>query len=493
MTQSLILANRMWSGEMGHVEGISRYQRQLLAASLDEIVSEDHFVRVIDAFIEGLDLRKLGFERVAAAETGRPGYHPAALLKLYVYGYSSQMRSSRRLEKETERNIEVQWLIDYLTPCFKTIADFRKDYPEAIVEVCREFTQFCKSQSLHGGEVVAVDGTKVEAVASHKKSFTADQVKKRATALDKKIKGYLEAMDEADREESETELDPEAVKAALAQLKARRAEVQEQQDVLARQGVSQHVLGERDARLMKTARHGYQVAYNAQTAVDSKHGLIVAFAVTSDCNDQQQLQPMAEAAKQVLEVETLTVVADTGYSNGDQGEACAAAGITAVVPRQQVVNTKDESKALFTREAFTYDGASDTWTCPAGETLRLCEVSEERQSKRYTTTACGGCALKPRCTKAKQRRITRHFHEDAREAMHQRAAADPGWMKQRRELVEHPFGNMKWMMGRARFLVRGRVKAAAEFALTVLNFNIKRTMTIMGVRDLLSALRAQLA
>jgi hypothetical protein len=403
------------------------------------------------------------------------------------------MRSSRRLEKEAERNIEVQWLIDRLTPCFKTIADFRKDYPEAIVEVCREFTQFCKDLSLLGGEVVAIDGTKVEAVASRKKAITADAVKKRAAALDKKIKGYLEAMDEADCEESETELDPEAVKAALAKLKARRSEVQEQQDVLAQEGVSQRVLGERDARLMKTARHGYQVAYNAQTAVDGQHGLIVAFAVTNDCNDEQQLQPMAKAAKQVLEVEELTAVADTGYSNGEQGEGCAAAGITAVVPRQDVVNTQDKSKKLFTREAFTYDRASDAWTCPAGETLSVCEVSEERQSKRYATAACGGCALKAQCTTGKYRRITRHFHEDAREAMHQRATADPRWMAQRRELVEHPFGDMKWMMGRARFLVRGLVKVTAEFALTVLNFNIKRVITIMGMPALLAALRARAA
>jgi transposase len=426
-----------------------------------------------------------------AAETGRPGYHPATLLKLYVYGYSSQMRSSRRLEKEAERNIEVQWLIDRQTPCFKTIADFRRDYPEAIVEVCREFTQFCKGQSLHGGEVVAIDGTKVEAVAGRKQAITSDAVEKRTAALDKKIAEYLAAMDEADQKESETELDPEAVKAALAKLQERRTAVQQQSDMLAQEEVNQRVLGERDARLMKTARHGYQVAYNAQTAVDSKHGLIVAFALTNDCNDQQQLQPMAIAAKEVLEVATLTVVADTGYSNGEQGEACAAAGITAVVPRQQVVNPLDETKSLFTREAFTYDRTSDTWTCPAGETLRCYEISKQRQIKRYATTACATCILKARCTRGKYRRITRHFHEDAREAMHQRTVADPSWMEQRRNLVEHPFGNIKWMMGRARFLVRGLVKVAAEFALTVLNFNIKRTITIMSVPTLLRALQSR--
>jgi transposase len=485
-----IAANRMWGREMGHIEGVSRYQRQLLAASLDEMVSAAHVVRVVDAFVERLDLAAFGFERVAAAETGRPGYHPAALLKLYVYGYLNQMRSSRRLAKEAERNIEVQWLTDRQTPCFKTIADFRKDYPEAIVEVCRELAQFCKGQSLFGGEVVAIDGTKVEAVASRKKAITAEHAEKRKTTLDKKIRDFLAGMDEADREESETEPDPEAVKAALAKLRARRIEVEEQRDWLAREGASQRVIGERDARLMKTARQGYQVAYNAQTAVDSKHGLIVAFDLTNDCNDERQLQPMAEAAKQALSVETLTVVADAGYSNGEQGEACAAAGITAVVPRPQVVNPLDESKALFRRDAFTYDRASDTWICPAGETLHCCEISEERQVKRYATAACGGCALRPQCTKGKYRRITRHFHEDAREAMHQRAAADPSWMKLRRELAEHPFGTMKSMMGHARFLVRGLVKAAAEFGLTVLGFNIKRAVSIMSVPALLTALQA---
>jgi transposase len=482
------MTNRGWSDEMGHIEGDSRYQRQLLSASLDETVNATNSVRVVDAFIGGLDLRTLGFAEVEAAETGRPGYHPAVLLKLYVYGYLNQMRSSRRLEKEAERNIEVHWLIDRLTPCFKTIADFRKDHAEAIVEVCRSFMKFCKGQSLYGGEVVAIDGTKVEAVASRKQVITPDVLEKRMAALDERIKKYLAAMDEADREETAEELDREAVQAALAELRRRRAEAEASAKALAREGLSQRVIGEEDARLMKTARHGHQVAYNAQTAVDAKYGLIVTFELTNDCNDERQLLPMAEAAKQVLEVAELTAVADTGYSNGEQGEACEAAGITAVVPRPQVVNTKGE--ALFTREAFTYDEASDSWTCPAGETLRPCEISEERQITRYGTTACSDCALKPQCTKGKSRRITRHFYEDAREAMHQRAVTEPSWMALRRNLVEHPYGTMKWLMGRPRFLVRGLKKASAEMALVVLGFNLKRTLTILGVPALLAALEA---
>jgi hypothetical protein len=333
----------------------------------------------------------------------------------------------------------------------------------------------------------------VEAVASRKQVITPDVLKKRVAALDERIKKYLAAMDKADQEETAEELDREAVQAALAELQRRRAEADAAAKALAKEGLSQRVIGEEDARLMKTARHGYQVAYNAQTAVDAKHGLIVTFELTNDCNDECQLEPMAEAAKQVLEVAQLTAVADTGYSNGEQGQACEAAGITAVVPRPQVVNTNDKSGALFTREAFTYDKAGDSWTCPAGETLRPCEISEERQITRYGTTACSDCALKPQCTKGKSRRITRHVYEDAREAMHQRAVTEPSWMALRRNLVEHPFGIMKWLMGRPRFLVRGLRKASAEMALTVLGFNLKRTINILGVPALLAALEAQQA
>jgi transposase len=458
----------------------------LLAPSLDEMIDGGHPVRVIDAFVETLDLGALGFSKVVAEATGRPPYRPADLLKLYVYGYAQQMRSSRRLERESARNIEVRWLINQLKPSFKTIADFRKDHADAIVGVVRAFVQFCRGLSLYGGELVAIDGSKVEAVASRKKVITPKSLEKHAAALDAKIREHLAAMDAADQEEAEVETGPVDVAAALLALRQKREAVQAQAKALADEGLSQRVIGEEEARLMKTARHGHQAAYNAQTAVDAKHGLIAAFELTSEGNDLNQLLPMAEAAKEALGVETLTAVADAGYSNGEQGQACEAKGVTAVAPRAQTVNPKNPG--LFTRDAFAYDEQSDSFTCPAGERLTAATVSKSEQKTYYTTKACGGCVLKSNCTKAASRTIARGFHEGAKEAMHQRAMADPIWMKQRRCLVEHPFATMKWAMGYPRFLVRGLKKAKAELALTVLGFNLKRAINVRGVPALLEAL-----
>ena len=476
---------------MVHVSGEWRQQRVLVAPSLDETVATDHPVRLIDAFVDNLDLSALKFAKVEAEATGRPPYHPGDLLKLYLYGYANQMRSSRRLALEAVRNLEVQWLVNRITPSFKTIADFRKVHAEAIQGVCKAFIRFCRDQELYGGELVAIDGTKIEAVASRRKVITPKLLEKQMKAVDAKIAAYLAAMDEADREEDMAEAKPGAVTQALADLHHKREEIRAQVKQLCDEGLRQKVIGEDEARLMKSARHGHQVAYNAQSAVDAKHGLIAAFDLTNDCNDQCQLLPMAEKAKATLEAENLTVVADVGYSNGEQGEACAAGGITAVVPRQKTSNPKGTQ--LFSREAFSYNAKDDSWTCPAGEKLTLSHVSRDNQAKCYKTKACGGCALKPRCTKSKSRMIARHFHEDAREAMHRRAIEDPSFMKRRRELAEPAFGTLKWMLGYPRFLLRGLKKAKSELALLVLGFNMKRSIAIRGVPALLKALQPKLA
>lgn len=473
---------------MGHAEGRSRYQRALVAPSLDEEVGSDHPVRVMDAFVDALDLAGLGFSKVAAEETGRPPYHPRDLLKLYLYGYASQVRSSRRLAREAERNIEVRWLINALSPSFKTIADFRKNHPKAIVGVARAFVQFCRGWSLYGGDLVAIDGSKIEAVASRKKVLTPRKLEKQMAAIDRKIAEHLAAMDEADRAEAtaEAEARPADVAQALQALRDKREAIAAQAKLLAEEGLSQRVVGEADARLMKTARHGYQVAYNAQTAVDARHGLIVAFELTNEGNDLGQLLPMAASAKEALEVETLTVVADSGYANGEQAQACQAAGITAAAPRPETVNPKNPT--LFTREAFTYDPARDCFTCPAGETLGPFKLSRSEQKKYYAARAA--CALKSRCTQAARRTLARGFYEDTKEAMHQRTVSDPNLMKLRRNLAEHPFGTMKGRMGYPRFLMRGLEKAKAEIAMDVLAFNLQRAITILGVPHLLAHLRA---
>jgi transposase len=474
---------------MVHVTGRSRDQLALIPTTLNEAVSADHPVRVIDGFVDSLDLKEMGFSRVVAEEMGRPSYAPGDLLKLYIYGYLNRVRSSRALEREARRNVEMMWLVHGLTPAFKTIADFRKDHPKAIVEVCRNFIRFCRELSLVGGTLVAIDGTKIEAVASRKQVITPKNVAKKMAVLDGKIAAHLAAMDQADREEQTdgvVAMDKAAVVEALRVLREKREKAQQHADRLAAQELSQLVLTEPDARLMRTARHGHQVAYNAQTVVDADNKLIVAFDLINDGNDQRQLHPMAMQAKQALEVEQVTAVADAGYSNGEHGQRCEDNGITAIVPRHETVNP--EGKQYFSRDRFSYDACSDSWRCPAGETLTCREVSHTEQKKKYWSTACGGCTLKLQCTQATKRLVVRHFYEDAREAMHQRAARDPVWMKRRREIVEHPYGTIKWMMGYPRFLVKGLKKAKAELALEIMGYNLKRVLNILGVAAVLQAL-----
>jgi transposase len=449
------------------------------------VIAADDPVRVIDAFVETLDLAQLGFSRVEAKEIGRPSYAPGDLLKLYVYGYLNQVRSSRRLEAETHRNVQVMWLLNRLTPAFKTIADFRKDHARAIVGVCRAFIRFCREQSLFGAELLAIDGTKMAAVASRKQVITPKRIAKMNAAIERKIAEYLAGMDAADQGEPTAGSAGVDVVAAIEALKVQRARLQGQARDLAERGLNQLVVTEPEAKLMRTP-HGHMVAYNAQIAVDGKHKLIAAFDLTNDGNDQQRLHPMAVQGKAAVGAEDVTVVADTGYSNGEHGALCEQDGIGAIVPRAETVNP--HGRQYFSRDRFSYDPESDSWRCPAGATLSLYKTSRTERKKEYTSAACDTCPLKPHCTKAARRVIVRDFYEDARDAMHQRAMADPVWMKLRREMAEHPFGTIKWLMGHARFLVRGLPKAKAELALGVLSYNLKRVISILGVPALLWAL-----
>jgi len=471
---------------MAHITGQSRHQSTLFPEVLDEVVSIDDPVRVIDAFVDSLDLAGLGFSKVEAEDMGRPPYAPGDLLKLYVYGYLHRVRSSRRLEAETYRNVQVMWLIGRLKPGFKTIADFRKCHAEAIVGVCRAFIRFCREQSLFGAELLAIDGTKIAAVASRKQVITPATIAKMNAAIDRKIAQHLASMDESDREEPKTANAQADVAAAIEALKAQKQRLQGEAEELAARGLKQLVKTEPQAQLMRTPR-GHRVAYNAQTAVDAKHKLIVAFELTNQGNDQQQLHPMAVRGKAAVGADEVTVVADTGYSNGEHGELCERDGITAIVPRAETVNPR--GKQYFSRDQFAYDSASDSWRCPAGATLSLHRVSRTEKKKEYTSAACGNCPLKPQCTNVARRMIVRNFYEDAREAMHRRAIADPVWMKLRRETAEHPFGTMKWLMAGPRFLLRGLRKARAELALGVLSYNLKRVVNILGVPALLEALQ----
>ena len=470
---------------MVHVTGQSRYQTTLFPEVLDEVVGRDDPVRVIDAFVAGLELEKLGFSKVVAEEMGRPPYAPGDLLKLYIYGYLHRVRASRRLEAETRRNVQVMWLLNRVTPSFKTIADFRKDHADAIVKVCRAFIRFCREQSLFGAELLAIDGTKIAAVASRKQVMTPQRIAKMNAAIDRRIADYLASMDQADRTEAGSAGKAVDVVAAIEALKAQKEQLQAQAQDLAARGLKQEVMTEPEARLMRTP-HGHAVAYNAQSVVDAKHKLIVAFDLTNEGNDLQQLHPMAVQGKEAVGADEIAAVADTGYSNGEHGARCEADKITAIVPRPETVNPKGTQ--YFSRDRFSYAHESDTWRCPAGETLSLFKTSRTKQKKEYTSRACGICPLKAQCTNTARRVIVRHFYEDGREAMHQRTIADPIWMRRRRETVEHPFGTMKWLMAGPRFLVKGLKKAKAELALGVLCYNLKRVTNILGVPALLEAL-----
>lgn len=477
---------------MGYVGGESRGQATLFPVVLDDLVPEEHAVRVIDAFVAGLNLGQLGFEKAQPAATGRPPYDPADLLRLYLYGYLNQVRSSRRLERECARNVEVMWLLNRLVPDHKTISDFRRVNATAFKAVCRSFVRFCAEAQLIGGQWVAIDGSKFRAVASKRAVITAAKLEEQLKALDRQVQGYLESLDAADEAEGQGgEADKHAIREALARLKERRSDVATTKAVLAELGQTQHVVGEPEAKLMKTGEGPSAVAYNVQTAVDAKNKLVVHHELTNEATDKRSLLPMARAVKEALGSERLNVVADTGYSNGQQAKQCEGLGITPYVPVQRTANNQGEG-AYFDRSAFTYDARSDSYRCPAGEVLKRKTINRVDRLVLYTTQACGGCALKPQCTGAKQRLVSRHFEEEALERMARRLRQYPRAMALRRETAEHPFANLKYrILGNGRFLLRGLGGAGAEMALAVLAYNFRRALNVLGTSAMRQRLKAQ--
>jgi transposase len=466
---------------MGYVGGKSRGQSALFPVVLDELVPQEHPVRVIDEYVAGLDLATLGFAKAQVATTGRPPYDPGDLLRLYLYGYLNQVRSSRRLERECGRNVEVMWLLNGLAPDHKTIADFRRLNVAPFKAVCRSFVRFCAEAKLIGGQWVAIDGSKFQAVASKRAVVTQAKLEQQLKAIDRQVQAYLEALDTADTAEAEGQgADRQAVREALARLQERRADVASTKAILEELKQTQHVVGEPDAKLMKTGEGASKVAYNLQTAVDGKNKLVVHHELTNEPYDQRSLLPAALGAKAALGAETLNVVADAGYSNGEQAKACEQAGITPYVPVQRAINNKDGG-IYFDRSAFTYDKASDSFRCPAGEVLKRKTIATADRHVLYTTAACGGCSLKAQCTGAKQRWVTRHFEEDALERMRERLEAHPEAMALRRESAEHPFANLKHrILGNGRLLMRGLPGASGEMALAVLAYNFRRALNLLG-------------
>lgn len=473
---------------MTFIKGTPRSDVLLFPEAIDDYVTDDNSVRFIEAFVDNLDLEALGFSRTQPAHTGRPAYSPADLLKLYVYGYLNRTRSSRSLEKECSRNVELIWLMRKLKPDFKTIADFRKDNTEAIKRVCREFTLLCKRLELFGREFVAIDGSKFKAQNSKRRNFTAKKLDEEIKELDAKVKDYLDLLDEADRQEADVKAPTaEELKEKIQRLRARKLSYEQMKQQLKESGESQISLTDPDSRWMKVSQ-GTDICYNVQTVVDSRHKLIVEHEVTNDPTDQAQLSKMALRAKQTLEVEKIEVVADRGYYDGAEVKKCEQAGITVYVAHQQT--SANKKRGLYTKEDFTYDPAKDCYGCPAGKQLayRFDTVELGRHIRYYSTKECRTCDMKNKCTRNKRgRRITRWVDEAILEKMSERVRANPEKMKKRKELVEHPYGTMKRAMASGYFLMRGIRKVAAEMSLTVMAYNIKRVINILGVRKMIEA------
>ena len=480
----------MLEAAMPHRQGLPRDAIGCLPNTLEEWIAADNPVRVIDAFVDSLNLGALGFTRVIPADTGCPAYPASCLIKLYLYGYTNGLRASRKLERETQRNIEVMWLLGGLTPDHHTIADFRKEQPAALRAICQQFTQFCKDLELFGGELVAVDGSQFAAVNSRQRNFTIDSVKKRLGYLAAALARYSKELDEHRRRvlslPSERVAD---LKTKLEQLGQRRERYQTIQAQLEANKTSQISLTDPDARSMPTG-NATMIAYNVQIAVDDKHHLIVAEAVTNEVTDKHQLFPTARAAQETLGVESLEVVADGGYYDGEQVQRCAAHGLTVYVPKPRT--SANHKQGLFTKDHFAYDAEQDVYRCPAGQelTYRFSTVEDGRPMRYYAAAVCRTCSLKPRCTRNQgNRRLTRWEYEAISDAMAKRIRDQPERVKLRKQLAEHPFGTFKRGFGFGYFLLKGLVKVAAEVSLMVFAYNFKRAVNILGVLKLLAALR----
>ena len=473
------------------IEGENRSQSTLFPESLDDYIAEDNAVRVIDAFVNKLDLQALGFNRAEPSATGRPGYQPATLLKIYVYGYLNRIQSSRRLERESHRNVELIWLTGRLMPDFKTIADFRKDNRKAIRGVCAEFVGVCRELKLFAATLVAIDGSKFKAVNSRDKNFTRKSVKRRLQKTQANIDRYLAKLDAVDREEPEIrEVTAAELKQKIASMEAKMEELKAHEAAVEAHPDKQVSLTDPDARSMMKAGGGSTVSYNVQTAVDSKHHLIVAHEVTNASGDRSQLSSMAGKARSALDAETLTVVADPGYYKGEEIVDCYTAGIKALVPK---VNTStSKSKGRYSKADFRYDKNNNEYICPAGQrlTYRFDSVEHGMRLWVYMTYQCSSCPLQANCTTGSAKRIKRWEHEEILDAAQAELKKHPDAMRQRKRLVEHPYGTIKHWMGSTHFLMKRLPNVQAEMSLHVLAYNLRRAINILGVPKIIEQLQA---
>jgi len=473
------------------IEGGDRNQATLLPEYLDDYIAEDNPVRAVDAFVEALDLKALEFGSADPALTGRPAYHPAVLVKIYIYGYLNRIASSRRLEREAQRNVELMWLTGRLAPDFKTIADFRRDNGTGIRNVCRRFVQLCRQLRLFSQAMVAIDSSKFKAVNSRDRNYTPGKVDKRQQQIEQSIERYLAALETADRTQPpEVEAKTQRLQEKIKTLRAQMRRMEAMREELKRQPDGQLSQTDADARSMISQAKGTGVVgYNVQAAVDTKHHLIVAHEVTNVGSDRAQLTKMAKAAREAMDKPRLQVLADRGYFNGLEIKACTEAGITPLVPKPMTSGAKAEGR--FGKADFVYIAKDDEYRCPAGKRAiyRMTTVEKGLTLHRYWSSACPNCPLKTRCTPSDYRRIARWEDEAILEAMQHRLDRQPQAMTWRRRTIEHVFGTLKHWMGSTHFLMRGLKHVATEMSLQVLAYNLKRVINVLGMAKTMKAMK----
>ncbi len=487
------------------IEGENRFQATLFPQRLDEYIADDNPVRVIDAFVNQLKLKDLGFERAEPSEMGRPAYDARVMLKIYVYGYMNRLKTTRVLEQETHRNVDLLWLTGWLMPDHKTIGEFRRKNRKAIRRVCAEFVGICRELKLFTGVIVAIDGSKFKAVNSRDKNFTCKSIKRRMKNLQGHIDRYLVVLDAADKREPEYHKDTaEELEAKIASMKSRMAELKVIESAVEAHPDKQISLTDPDSRSMAKAGGGTTVGYNVQTAVDSENHLIVAHEVTNDTTDRSQLSSMAAQAKEALseeasdevakegeaQAEELTVLADAGYYKGEEILECKKNGIRALVPKTDTSESK--AKGRYGKSDFIYDAEQDEYICPAKErlTYRFDSHEDGKTLRVYMTYRCSFCPLQAKCTKSNARRIKRWEHEEVLEAAEADLKRSPDALRLRKQIVEHPYGTIKHRMGATHFVMKRLENVQAEMSLHVLAYNLTRVINIVGVPALMAQLQA---
>ena len=472
----------------GYITGESRSQSTLFPEMLDDYVHEDNPVRVVDAFVDELDLAKLEFVRAEPSHTGRPGYHPSTLLKLYLYGYLNRIQSSRRLECESQRNVELMWLLQRLAPDFKTIADFRKDNAKGIKNTCKAFVELCRKLNMFKDGIVAVDGSKFKAVNNSDRNYTKTTIKRKIAHTEKHIENYLSQLDEADQEAQPAPVDK--IKDRIAMLREHLSKMKSAENVIDSGEVSQVSLTDPDCRSMKTRSIGRTIGYNVQTAIDTTNHLIVANYVTNAVSDRAELNSIAEKAQKAVRKNHMIVLADKGYYSGWEVKKVQDKGMIPIVPR--TLTSANIKKGWFTKQDFHYESQYDQYRCPAGEVVKWRFSNEERGKiiHNYWSSNCSSCQLKAKCTTSINRRISRWEHEDSLDEMEEILQDWPDSMNLRKSTVEHPFGTIKSWMGATHFLTKRIKNVSTEMNLNVLAYNIKRMINIIGSESLIRAIEA---